>query len=109
MSRLADFSPEPAPAAGFSPNAGADNCNIAGRLERIPTSAWHVRARLIVGAATFFDALDMLAIASALPVLIKLWHLSSTEVGTLIATGFLGQIVGAIIFGWLADRIGRVR
>ncbi|HEY4073842.1 MAG TPA: MFS transporter [Herbaspirillum sp.] len=108
MSRLIDFSQQAAASPGLS--AGdADSCNIAGRLERIPTSAWHVRARLIVGAATFFDAFDMLAIASALPVLIKLWHLSSTEIGALIATGFMGQIVGAVIFGWLADRIGRVR
>jgi putative MFS transporter len=86
-----------------------DTANIVGRLERIPTSAWHVRARMIVGAATFFDAFDMLAIASALPVLVKLWHLSSTEIGTLIAAGFMGQIVGAFAFGWLADQIGRVR
>lgn len=89
--------------------ATAEDYNIAGRLERIPTSAWHVRARLIVGAATFFDAFDMLALASALPVLVKLWHLHSTEIGTLIAAGFIGQIAGAFLFGWLADRIGRVR
>jgi putative MFS transporter len=87
----------------------SDSLNIAGRLERIPTSSWHVRARLIIGAATFFDAFDMLALASALPVLVRLWHLTPTEIGALIATGFMGQIVGAFIFGWLADRIGRVR
>src|ERR1700761_4970169 len=92
-----------------SAQAAAGDYNIAGRLERIPTSAWHVRARLIVGAATFFDAFDMLALASALPVLVKLWHLHSTEIGTLIAAGFVGQIAGAFLFGWLADRIGRVR
>ncbi|WP_321857502.1 MFS transporter [Paraburkholderia tropica] len=93
----------------IDPGQSDDDYNIAGRLERIPTSRWHVRVRLIVGTATFFDAFDMLALSSALPVLVKLWHLTHAQVGTLIASGFAGQILGAFAFGWLADRIGRVR
>ncbi|HYB73547.1 MAG TPA: hypothetical protein VED18_09255, partial [Candidatus Sulfotelmatobacter sp.] len=39
---------------------------ITARLERLPYSSWHVRARVIVGVATFFDAFDALAIAYVL-------------------------------------------
>jgi MFS transporter, putative metabolite:H+ symporter len=38
--------------------------DIVARLERLPTSSWQVKARIIVGVATFFDAFDALAIAS---------------------------------------------
>lgn len=79
------------------------------RLESVPFSRWHLRARLIVGSATFFDAFDALSLAFVLPVLVREWHLSSAEIGWLIAAGYLGQFVGALVFGALAERYGRVR
>ena len=82
---------------------------IAARIERLPLSPWHVKLRVIMGVATFFDAFDALAIAYVLPVLIGLWKLAPAQIGLLIATGFAGQLVGALLFGWLAERVGRVR
>ena len=83
--------------------------DVAARLERLPSSAWHVRMRLIMGTATFFDAFDSLAIASALPVLVTMWRLSPQQIGLLIAIGFVGQAIGAIVFGRIAEHIGRVK
>jgi MFS transporter, putative metabolite:H+ symporter len=83
--------------------------HIAARIERLPFSPWHVKVRLIMGVATFFDAFDALAIAYVLPVLIPLWKLAPAQIGLLISIGFAGQLVGAILFGWLAERFGRVR
>ena len=80
---------------------------IVDRLERMPLSSWHLRARMVVGSATLFDAVDTLAIAYVLPVLVDQWHLSAQQVGSLIAAGYLGQLVGAIFFGLLAERVGR--
>jgi putative MFS transporter len=82
---------------------------IAARIERLPFSPWHVKVRVVMGVATFFDAFDALAIAYVLPVLIPLWKLTPGEIGLLISIGFAGQLVGAILFGWLAERLGRVR
>ena len=79
---------------------------IVARLEGLRPSGWHVRARLAVGAATLFDGIDTLAIAYALPVLTSAWHLSPQKAGVLISAGYLGQLAGAVLFGWLADRIG---
>ena len=88
--------------------AEASAAELLGRLESIPFSRWHVRARVIVGSATFFDAFNALSLAFALPVLVRLWHLTPAEVGWLIATGYLGQFAGALIFGALAERYGRI-
>jgi putative MFS transporter len=82
--------------------------DIVARLERLPTSWWQVKARIIVGVATFFDAFDALAIASVLPVIVPLWKLAPAQIGFLISAGFLGQLAGALLFGWIAERYGRM-
>jgi putative MFS transporter len=89
-------------------SAGAATALIA-RLERVPFSRWHVRPRVIVGSATFFDAFDALSLAFVLPVLVPLWGLTPAQIGSLISIGYLGQFLGALIFGSLADAIGRIR
>lgn len=79
------------------------------RFENVHMSRWHTKARVIMGTATFFDAFDALSLAFVLPVLIGLWNISPAQVGMLIAAGYLGQVIGALYFGWLAERIGRIR
>lgn len=78
------------------------------RLERIPFSPWHMRARLIMGSATFLDAFDALSLAFVLPILIGLWKMSPVEVGWMIAASYLGQLIGALLFSRLAETYGRV-
>lgn len=83
--------------------------SLLARIERTEVSPWHVRALLVMGSATFFDAFDVLAIAYVLPSLIGIWKLAPRTIGVLISSSFIGQIVGALFFGWLAERIGRLR
>jgi len=89
--------------------AALDASALIARLERVPFSRWHLRARLVVGSATFFDAFDALSLAFVLPVLVRLWGITPAQIGWLIASGYLGQFVGALVFGGLAERYGRVR
>jgi putative MFS transporter len=82
--------------------------NVVARIERLPTSWWHVKIRIIVGVATFFDAFDALAIAAVLPALVPAWKLTPPQIGLLISAGYLGQLIGALLFGWIGERYGRL-
>jgi putative MFS transporter len=91
------------------PSTTTTASDISARLERLPLSRWHVKARLVVGAVTFFDGFDQLMIAYALPVLIPLFHLSPAMIAWTIAVGGIGMLFGALVGGWLADHVGRVK
>ncbi|EGD54920.1 MFS transporter [Gordonia neofelifaecis] len=83
---------------------------INARMERLPMSGWQVKARIIVGAVTFFDGFDQLMIAYSLPDLPGSWGVlgNSWLTGWVIAVGGIGMLLGALGGGWLADRIGRL-
>lgn len=83
--------------------------SIIARIERLPANAMQVRARILIGTATFFDGFDVIVIAATLPLLIQKWGLTPGQVGFLIASGSIGQLIGAFLFPSLAERYGRVR
>jgi MFS transporter, putative metabolite:H+ symporter len=93
----------------MSQATAATDRQIAARIERLPLSAWHVKIGVVVCTGFFFDAFDVLNLSYAMPVLFGRWHLTTGQVGTMISVGFIGQIFGALFFGWLAERVGRVR
>ncbi len=82
--------------------------DVVAHIERMPISAWHLKARFIVGVATFFDGFDALAIAYVLPVLAPQWQLSPGQIGLLLSASFFGQLLAALFFGWFAERFGRM-
>jgi putative MFS transporter len=87
----------------------AGNAQLIARLERLPVTRRLMLLRVIVGIATFFDAYTVLAIAFAMPQLVSEWKLTSTEVGMIISAGYVGQLFGAVLFGSLAEKIGRLK
>lgn len=83
--------------------------DISARIERLPITRPVLWSRIVVGAATFFDGYTVLEIAYAMPVLVREWHLTPHQIGMIISAGYVGQLFGAIFFGWLAERVGRLR
>jgi MFS family permease len=82
---------------------------IPARIDRLPWSPFHTRMVIALGVAWILDGLEI-TVASA--VVDKLTQpdtlgLSSTQAG-LIATVYLaGEVVGALFFGRLSDKLGR--
>ena len=88
---------------------GAANAQLVARLERLPVTPRLMLIRAIVGIATFFDGFTVLAIAFAMPSLVSEWKLTPTEVGLIISAGYVGQLFGAVLFGSLAEKYGRLK
>ena len=82
---------------------------VAARLERLPLSGFHRKLLLIGGLGYTFDGLDSSSLAFLLPVVSKLWHLSSAETGLVASSTYIGYFFGAFLSGVLADVIGRRR
>jgi len=49
-----------------------------------------------------------LSLAFALPVLIRPWHITPAQIGVLLGASYVGQLAGALPFGGLAEKYGRV-
>ncbi|KRM54941.1 MFS transporter [Lacticaseibacillus sharpeae] len=60
-----------------------------------------------VGIAWLFDAMDVGLLSFIIAQIEGEWHLSAGAVGMIGSVSSLGMAIGAVLFGALADRIGR--
>jgi putative MFS transporter len=103
------------PVAAATDATAADIANataqreIAARMERLPLTRTQTKARIVVGMATFFDGYDTLMLGLVMTVLVTQWHLTNAEIGLLLSGTSFGQLLGALLFPYLADRLGRLR
>lgn len=95
--------------ATANPVHSLGHARLVARLERLPVTPRLMLLRVIVGIATFFDAYTVLAIAFAMPQLVSEWKLAPAEVGMIISAGYIGQLFGAVLFGSLAEKFGRLK
>lgn len=82
---------------------------IPARIDRLPWSRFHTRMVVALGVAWVLDGLEITVASAVADTLTKpeTLHMSSTAVG-LVATVYLaGEVVGALLFGSLSDRLGR--
>ena len=82
---------------------------IPARIDRLPWSPFHTRMVVALGVAWILDGLEITVASSVADTLTQpeTLGLSSAAVG-LIATVYLaGEVVGALFFGRLSDKLGR--
>ena len=82
---------------------------IPARIDRLPWSPFHTRMVVALGVAWILDGLEITVASAVADTLTQpeTLGLSSAAVG-LIATVYLaGEVVGALFFGRLSDKLGR--
>jgi MFS family permease len=80
-------------------------------LDEEPLSRFHLLAMFTTGMGVFTDGYDLSSIGLVLPLVLASFgvdHISGFQSGMLTASALVGSVVGAVLFGFLAQR-GRKR
>src|ERR1700726_1220133 len=83
--------------------------DVAEFIDAQPVGGFQLRLLLSCAAVLFLDGFDTQAIGFVAPALAKEWGLSKGALGPVFSAGLFGLMIGALLFGPLADRIGRKR
>ena len=83
--------------------------DIPARLDRLPWSRWHWRVVIALGVAWVLDGLEVTLVGSIGGVLERpdTLGLSAAQIGWTGSLYIGGAVIGALVFGRLADRLGR--
>ena len=73
----------------------------------LSSACW--RALALAGTAWAFDVFDSFLLSLTMPALVAVFSLSKADAGAIGSILAAGLVCGGIAFGWVADRIGRVR
>ena len=85
--------------------------DIPARLDRLPWSRFHTLVVVALGITWILDGLEVTLAASVSGALKEspVLKFTNTEIGLAGAAYLAGAVIGAVLFGWLTDRLGRKR
>lgn len=81
--------------------------NILQQLDESKLSRFHVKTVITSGMGFFTDAYDLFIIGVVVSILKPIWNLSALDISLLGSTALLSAAFGSLIFGRLADLLGR--
>jgi MFS family permease len=76
-------------------------------LDRLPWRPIHTRITLALGIGWMLDAFEVTIVGNVLGILQKLWDVTTEQASLLVSVWLIGIMIGALLFGYLADRFGR--
>jgi MFS family permease len=83
--------------------------DIPARMDRLPWGRWHWKVVIALGITWIIDGLEVTLVGAIGGVLgeKQTLHFSESEIGLLGTAYLVGAVLGALVFGYLTDRLGR--
>jgi len=81
--------------------------NAGARLDRLPISSFHYRIFWLVGAGMFFDGYDLYIAGGVLASTVQTKFSTVPQNLQFISLTFVGMTLGALITGFVGDKMGR--
>ena len=88
-------------------DSNATSIDVAEFIDAQPLGGFQLRLLLTCAAVLFLDGFDTQAIGFVAPALAKEWGVTKAALGPVFSAGLFGLMIGALLFGPLADRLGR--
>ncbi len=88
---------------------GPNGSDMLARMDESTITRQHWKIMFISGMGFFTDAYDLFIIGVVMSILKTEWHPSPVAVGLVTSTALLASAFGAILFGRVADMVGRKR
>ncbi|MFE9775065.1 MFS transporter [Streptomyces sp. NPDC005931] len=92
-----------------APSGLADPAAIGVRLDRMPITPMHRRLTAVIGVGLLFDTFENNLSGTIAKVLQDDFAFGATELKLVLASVFIGQFIGSLVLGRIADRFGRRR
>ena len=82
---------------------------IPARIDRLPWSKFHTRMVIALGVAWVLDGLEITIASNVGPdlTLSNTLHMSASAVADIATWYLIGEVIGALFFGQLSDKLGR--
>ena len=82
---------------------------IPARIDRLPWSKFHTRMVVALGVAWVLDGLEITIASNVGPdlTLNNTLHMSASSVADIATWYLIGEVIGALFFGQLSDKLGR--